>query len=139
MCLLKLKSQRFALAVIPLLCLMAGNTGANDDLTWPVESDLVYNDGDIAHVFHDAGDVSILNTKDDIKIAITPGEGLKLSEVSIHIVQDPADFASILDKKSGKPKVSISTLACASGSSSSIRPCHRSSINEAGMKSFSGS
>ena len=106
MCLLKLKSQRFALAVIPLLCLMAGNTGANDDLTWPVESDLVYNDGDIAHVFHDAGDVSILNTKDDLKIAITPGEGLKLSEVSIHIVQDPAEFAAILDKKSGKPKVS---------------------------------
>jgi hypothetical protein len=106
MCLLKLKSQLFALAVIPLLCLMAGNAGANGELTWPVESDLEYNDGDSAHLFHDAGDVSILNTKDDLKIAITPGEGLKLSEVSIHIVQDPAVFAAILDKKSGKPKVS---------------------------------
>ena len=104
MCLLKLKSQRFALAVIPLLCLMAGNAGANGELTWPVESDLVYNDGDSVHVFHDAGDVSILNTKDDLKIAITPAEGLKLSEVSIHIVQDPAEFAAILDKKRGKPE-----------------------------------
>ena len=106
MCLLKLKSHRFALAVIPLLCLTAGNVGANGELTWPVKSDLEYNDGDIVHVFHDGGDVSILNTKDDLKIAITSGEGLKLSEVSIHIVQDPAEFAAILDQKSGKPKLS---------------------------------
>ena len=65
MCLLKLNSHRFALAAIPLLCLMAGNAGANGELTWPVQSDLEYNDGDVVHVFHDAGDVGI-NRRGDI-------------------------------------------------------------------------
>ena len=91
MCLLKLKSQSFALVVFPVLCLLAGNVGADEQLVWPVESDLVYNDGDIASLWHDSGDVAIWNTKDDLKIAVNPDGDLQIAEVSIHIVQDP-DF-----------------------------------------------
>jgi hypothetical protein len=109
MCLLQLKSRRFALAVFPALCVLAGNAvGANSEFTWPVEADLVYNDGDLADVWHDSGgDVSIWNTKDDLKIAINPGADLKIEDVAIHIVADPARFAEeILDKK-GKPKTKL--------------------------------
>jgi len=105
MCLFQLKSQRFALVVLPVLYVLAGNVGANGEFIWPVESDLLYNDGDIAHVWHDSGDVAIWNTKDDLKIAIAPDGDLKIIEVAIHIVQDSADFDAILDKK-GKPRVS---------------------------------
>ena len=105
MCLLKLKSQTFALVVFPVVCLLAGNVGADEDLVWPVKSDLVYNDGDIATVWHDAGDVSIWNTKDELKIFIAPGDDLKIEEVAIHIVQDALLFEKILDNKD-KPKVS---------------------------------
>ena len=104
MCLLKLKSQSCALVVFPVLCLLAGNVGADEELVWPVTTDLVYNDGDIAFVSHDAGDVYLWNTRDDLKINIVPGEGLMIGEVAIHIVQDPAEFEAILDKH-GKPKV----------------------------------
>ncbi|NNL48188.1 MAG: hypothetical protein HKO76_07460, partial [Acidimicrobiia bacterium] len=108
MCLLQLKSRRFALAVFPALCVLAGNAvGANSEFTWPVEADLVYNDGDLADVWHDSGgDVSIWNTKDDLKIFINSGEDLKIEEIAIHVVQYTADFDAILDKKSRKPKVS---------------------------------
>ena len=101
MCLLKLKSQSFALVVFPVVCLLAGNVGA-DDLVWPVESDLVYNDGDIATVWHDAGVVSIWNTKDDLKIDIKAATGLAIAEIAIHIVDDPADFDAVAALQAGQ-------------------------------------
>jgi hypothetical protein len=105
MCLSRLKSQSLALGCLPILCLLAGNIGANDEVTWPVGADLVYNDGDLAHVMHESGDVSIWNTKDDLYIKIVPDDGLLLKEVAIHIVDDPADFGAVIDKK-GQPRVS---------------------------------
>jgi len=89
-----------------LLGLAAGSVGAVEEpaQVWPVISDLLYHDGDIATLWHDGGGVSIWNTKDDLKIAINP-DGFKIEEVSIHVVQDPAKFAAIIDKK-GAPKVS---------------------------------
>ncbi|MDH3429528.1 MAG: choice-of-anchor O protein [Gammaproteobacteria bacterium] len=107
MCLAKLKSQSIVLVVFPVLCLLAGSVGADQDLTWPVEADLVYNDVDLAQVWHDSGgDAAIWNTKDDLKISINPGEGLRIEEVAIHVVADPADFSAILDKK-GRPRLRL--------------------------------
>jgi hypothetical protein len=105
MCLSRLKLQQLILGVFPVLCLLAGNVGANDEFTWPVEADLAYNDADLAQVTHDAGDVAIWNTKTDLYIKIIPGDGLLLKEVAIHIVDDVADFDAVIDNK-GKPKVS---------------------------------
>ena len=51
------------LLLFTVLCMFAGNTSANGELIWPVEADLLYNDGDIAQLWHDGGDVSIWNTK----------------------------------------------------------------------------
>ena len=89
--------------VSALLCLAAGSVGAQDQLIWPVATDLMYNDGDIAQVWHDVGGVAFWNTRDDLRIAIEPDDGFKIAEVAIHIVGDPADFP--LDKL-GKPKIS---------------------------------
>jgi hypothetical protein len=104
MCLLQIKSRSIALAVFTVLCLTIGNVGADEELVWPIETDLVYSDGDIATVWHNAGLVSAWNTKNDLKIAIDPDDGLMIEEVAIHIVQDPAEFDAILDK-TGKPRV----------------------------------
>ncbi len=38
------------------------------------------------------GDVSIWNTKDDLKIEIVPYPGFKIKEVDIHIVERPDEF-----------------------------------------------
>jgi hypothetical protein len=105
MCLLKLKSQSFALVVFPVLCLLAGNVGADEDLVWPLASDLKYH-GDVVTVWHDTGDLAIWNTKSDLKIALRPEEDLKIAEVAIHVVQDAEEFDAILDKKTRKPKFS---------------------------------
>ena len=105
MCLLKLKSQAYALVVVPMLCLLAGNVGADENLLWPLETDLRYHDGDVVTLWHDTGDLAVWNTRDDLKIAIHPDGDLKIAEVAIHVVQDATEFDAILDKKSRKPTV----------------------------------
>ena len=87
-----------------LLGLAAGSVGAVEKPTWPVETDLVYHDGDIVDLWHDAGDVVFLNTRDDLTIDITTTEDYKIIEVSILIVQNEVDFLPHLDKKTGRPK-----------------------------------
>ncbi len=108
MCLSRLKSQSIALGILPILCLLAGSVGADEELVWPVKTALEYNDGDLRDVWHESGgEVSILNSKNDLRIFVDPGEDLKIEEVAIHIVHDPALFAEeILDKK-GKPKLKL--------------------------------
>jgi len=106
-----MKRRRFGtfeismVALVVALCLPAGGTGAEDGLIWPVQTKQAYNDGDVAPIWHDVGDVSIWNTSDELKIDLVASEGLQIEEIAIHIVQDPADFDAILDKY-GKPKVS---------------------------------
>jgi len=105
---LRFNSPRLLLLLLlsPLmLCLAAGSAGAQEDLIWPVESDLLQHDANISDLWHDVGDVAVWNTKDDLKIAINPAAS-RISEVSIHIVQDPADFAAVLDSK-GKPSANL--------------------------------
>jgi hypothetical protein len=102
----KLKSRAIALALsFTALCLLSGSAGASE-LTWPVEADLLYNDGDSVQSWHDGGDVSAWNDRDDLKIEIIAGENFRLSEVAIHIVEHPDDFEQILDKKTRIPKIS---------------------------------
>ena len=69
----------------------------------------MYHDGDVAKLWHDVGDVSIWNTKDDLKIAINPGEGLWIKEVSIHVVQDPADFDASSTRTASRKSASSTT------------------------------
>jgi hypothetical protein len=98
-------TPQFVLAIVSaLLCLAAGSVGAEEgELTWPVKTDLVYQDGDIVDLWHDAGDVVMLNTKDDLKIDVTTTNDYKIIEISILIVQNEVDFLAHLDNK-GKPK-----------------------------------
>jgi hypothetical protein len=75
--------------------------GAEEELTWPVETKLVYQDGDIVDLWHDIGDVKMLNTRDELTIDIfNVSESYRIIEVSILIVQNEVDY---LDNK-GKPK-----------------------------------
>jgi len=95
---------KFLIIFMLLFTIAVGTGAAQEELTWPVKTKLVYNDGDVAQTWHEAGDVSIWNTKDGLKIYVEPNEGLWIKMVSIHVVQAP-DFEAILDKD-GKPKVS---------------------------------
>ncbi len=101
MCLSKLKLQRFALVVFPVLCLLAGSPGAQAEPFWPVYQRLVTIDDDALDPWVEVGEVAIWNTKDDLKIAVRP-DGYLIKELNIHVVQDPAEFEAVLNKK-GKP------------------------------------
>jgi hypothetical protein len=99
------KMIKMMLLLFMALGLAPGIVGAGEEPVWPVKSDLIYKDGDLADLWHDAGiDVGIKNSKDVLTITIDPGEDLGIEEVGIHIVADPADFEAILDKK-GRPKM----------------------------------
>ncbi len=94
------------ISLLLVLCVFSSSAGAEEaPAVWPVKSDLLYNDADVDHAWHDGGDVSIWNTKDDLIIDVVAGEGKKIREIAIHIVDDPAEFDAILDRY-GKPKVS---------------------------------
>lgn len=97
------------LALAPLW-VGAGMAAAQDDPVWPVESKLVRNFDDAVQTWVDVGDVSIWNTHTELKIDVVPYAGYRIEKVAIHIVDDPADFAAVLDKK-GKPKVSLFTYS----------------------------
>jgi len=88
------------------LCLPAGVADAQGDLLWPVETKLVRNYDDAVEVWTDVGDVSIWNTHSELKIDVAPYDGYKMAKVAVHIVNDPASFAAILDSK-GKPDVTL--------------------------------
>ena len=81
------------------LCLLAGIACAQEGTVWPVETKLVYRDGDRADLWHPIGDVILLNTRSDLKVGIDADEGYKIINVSILIVQDTDDFSNYLDKK----------------------------------------
>ena len=69
MCLLKLKSQRFALAVFTMLCAFAGNLGAQEGPFWPVYQRLIVMD-DLVEPWEEVGEVAIWNTRDELKIGV---------------------------------------------------------------------
>ncbi len=97
-------TPQFVLAIVSaLLCLAAGNVGAEEELIWPLKPDLVYQDGDIVDLWHDAGDVVMLNDRDNLKIDVTTTDEYKIIEISILIVQNEVEFLDYLDNK-GKPK-----------------------------------
>lgn len=106
-----MKRLRFKTHEVPLvmvfvaLCLAAGSAGAQEELVWPVKSPFLAKDwnSDDYRARFAVGDVSIWNTKDDLKIDIVAYEGFRFEEVNIHVVEDPGDFP--LDKL-GKPKIS---------------------------------
>ena len=79
------------------------NCLAQEDLIWPVKTDLVYQDGDIVDLWHDAGDVVLLNNRDELKINITTTNEYKIINVSILIVQHEVDLLQYLDR-TGKPR-----------------------------------
>jgi hypothetical protein len=93
--------------LVALLLPYVATSSEADELLWPLDTKLKAKDWvvDTPQAWSDVGDVSLWNTRDHLKIQISPYAGLKLEEVSIHIVQDPADFDAILGKD-GQPKVS---------------------------------
>jgi len=100
MSLLQPKWQGFAPTLFAALCLLAGSAGAEPEYTWPVTTGLVMHDGDAAGVWHDTGGhVALSNTPLSLGIYVDPGADLRIGDVAIHVVDDPADFAAILDKK----------------------------------------
>ena len=97
----KFTQKILCIILFMVLCLAAGSAGAAEDLLWPVKPELMCKDWEVDDytALRDVGDVSIWNTKDHLKVKIVPGDGFKLKEVSIHAVNDPAEFDSLLDKK----------------------------------------
>ena len=57
-----------------VLCLAAGSAGAEEELLWPVKTPLMCKDwnSDDYTALKQVGDVSIWNTRDDLKIRIVP-------------------------------------------------------------------
>jgi len=106
----KFTTKILCLFLFLALGLAPGIAGAEEEVpVWPLTIPLAYNDGDSAEIWHELVnevgervEVRFWNTKGDLKIAIDPGAGLKIEEVAIHIVADPANFTEILDKK-GRP------------------------------------
>jgi hypothetical protein len=106
MCRIKLKAREYLLLALTIvLCMSAGAVAADEDLTWPIRPDLMTHDSNVAENWIDVGDVAIWNDRDNVYIDIVPAGGLKLKEVAIHYVDDPADFAAVLDKKTNAPKI----------------------------------
>jgi hypothetical protein len=102
----KIKSNFLLLFLSVVLCVFAANAGAEEEPepAWPVVRDLLYQDGDLVDLWHDAGDVVFVNNRDELKIDIATTEEYKIINVSILIVQNEADLEAHLDKKSGNPK-----------------------------------
>jgi hypothetical protein len=99
MSVLKLTLQRSAPTAFLALCLLAGSVGAKEQF-WPMESGLAYADGDIAAALHDTGGhVAVSNTNQYLDIYVDPGADLRIGDVAIHVVDDLADFAAVLDRK----------------------------------------
>ena len=83
------------------LCLPAGVASAQEELIWPVQTNLVRNLDDSVEVWADVGDVTIWNTREELKINVVPA-GYRIVKAAFHVVTDPAEFTAILDKK-GRP------------------------------------
>ena len=92
---------RALLILITALCLMAGGADArNTDQVWPITKVLKSKVDDL-DIWIDVGQVTFWNTRDELMISIEP-DGYMLAELNIHVVQEPAEFASVLNNK-GKP------------------------------------
>lgn len=103
---LKLTLQRSAPTALLALCLLAGGAVAKDQF-WPMESGLAHKDGDFANEWRDTGGhVAISNNKEYLDIYVDPGPDLRIGDVAIHVVDELADFAAILDNK-GKLRVPL--------------------------------
>jgi hypothetical protein len=100
------------LQILTLLVLLAaiGMTALNADdqeqSTWPVITDLMIKDlaVDEPDAFIPIGKVYFVNSRDQLKIVIEPDAPYMIAEANVHAVQNPDDFESVLDKKTGIPK-----------------------------------
>ena len=101
----KITPKFLLLFLFVVLCLAAGSAGAEEEPVWPVETELMYKDAMMGSplTLDDVGDVKFWNTRDDCTSLSFPAKRLMIEEVAIHVVDDPADFERVLDKK-GKPK-----------------------------------
>ncbi len=75
----RFETHGLPLVVVFVVLCAAAICAAQEELIWPVKTDLIYNDGDIAESGTEVGcrSCSIWNTKNDLKIDINPGEGLE--------------------------------------------------------------
>ena len=100
-----------------MLCVFAGNAGAEDELLYPQKIQLKCKDWviDTPDAWVDVGVVKIWNTKTDLKIEMKLDglDGLapeyasdlniepeiRMSKIAIHVVQNDSDVFNILDRK----------------------------------------
>ncbi len=99
---IKLSSYELALLVVFIaLCLVAGSAGAREtDQVWPITKTMKSKVDDLG-IWVDVGHVTFWNTRDELVVEVVP-DGTEIAELNIHVVQDEAEFASVLNKK-GKP------------------------------------
>ncbi len=98
------KSMKTICILVALLLPCAANSSEADELLWPHKTKLMCKDwiSKAPDAWVEVGDVFFWNTRTDLKIKVIPHDGFKLEKVNIHVVEDPAEFDSVVDKK-GKP------------------------------------
>ena len=85
-----------------MLCVFAGNAGAEDELPYPQKLKLKCKDWvvDKSDIWMEVGKVNIWNTKNELKIKISNLiSGYKMSKIAIHVVQKVDCVYDILDRK----------------------------------------
>ncbi len=89
------------LVVLVALCLIAGTVEARTtDQVWPITKTMKSKVDDLG-IWIDVGQVTFWNTREELVVEVVP-DGTEIAELNIHVVQDPAEFAPVLNKK-GKP------------------------------------
>jgi len=101
---LKITQKILLLFLVAVLCVFAGNAGAEEKLIWPIERMLQFNLDDDVGSWETAGVVKIWNTHKELKINVMATNGRFIKKAAIHLADHPSDFAAILDKKN-QPKL----------------------------------
>lgn len=101
------KLTHACLAILLLGTLVpCGGTAGAQELVWPVKTPLLVNFDDDVGTWSPVGEVTISNTKDELKIDVVPSNGRGIAKVGVHVAASPAELAAILDNK-GQPKLSL--------------------------------
>ena len=92
-------------ALFMWLCIPPGIAYAQGGSTWPVVVDLMTPDleADTPDAWRPVGAVSFKNSNSNYIVEVFPDPPYRIADVAIHVVEDPEEFESLLDKK-GKPK-----------------------------------
>lgn len=97
--------KSLVMLMLGILLLSAGMAGAQEQV-WPVKTKLLVNLDNVVQAWSPVGDVTISNTKDQVRIDVVPSNGRGIAKVGVQVASDPTEFAALLDNK-GQPKLSL--------------------------------